>query len=282
MAPPAGVFGEGISFGGVIVGNNKLLSGKVAEHNNGGGEKMKRAFVFLLAVFMMVWVISSAFAAESDLSPFHGLRFNEPDTSIISGIDFDLSRETSITGYPGFLHSLIGWGFFVSDRSDIYNVKTYYPWFISLQHNDYPMVSGYYDSMKVGEQGCVEKGPIESLAGLPAFYEIRETFLTGLHRMIIWYISCEDSHFMVALQFYGYDDPSNQPFQESGKLIFEDFLKNLVATDELKPGNLGDGGNGGGNPGFSGDDSSGGCDVSGGLFSILSLAVFFVLRRNKI
>ena len=227
---------------------------------------MKRVFVVLLAVFMMVGVISSVFAAESDLSPLSGLIFSDPNP--YGGFSVG-DRNHIISELVGNIRWTINFG------SSIFGL-------IEIWHVEAPLSEGFYDdpfTFDASDYRIVEKGPIETLAGLPAFYIVAEVGSgSNIARVTSWYISCEDRYFAVQSATTHRNDPEMVTYN----IIFADFLNNLKATNDLKPGNIGSGGGTPGNGGNGGDDSSGGCDVSGGLFSILSLAVFFVLRRNKI
>ena len=131
----------------------------------------------------------------------------------------------------------------------------------------------------------MEKGPFTSLAGLPAFYVITEIEkdIPGFNskdRGTIWYIYCNDRYFTICSSLFDVT-PARQPYHEEQNQIFENFLKSIKNTGELKPGNT-DGGGGFSPEGENGGSSGGGCDTTGGLFSILALAVFYALRRNRV
>ena len=277
--PPAGVFGEELHLVGVIGGINKPSSARwrniiIVEEKN-----MKRAFVFLLAVFMTVGAIGSAFAAESALSPAVGLRFNDPNDSIVNDVRISLMSDTESSGYRMIIWS----GDYVKlpVLASIGTIVLSVTLSSQFQENYYDFL---YDSLVEGEAGIVKKGPKELLAGLPAFYVISEieTTVGGAiytkNKFTRWYIVCKGRFFQIIFDRAEYissdtiSPDERQRYNDQLSKIFEDFLKNLNGTD------LGGSSGGGG----SGSSGGGGCNVSGGLFSILSLAVFYALRRNKI
>jgi hypothetical protein len=234
-----------------------------------------RAAVFLaMAASMVLSVINPAVAAESDLSPFYGLIFDEPDSSTVNDSEFSVRRifNTGVnTGAQGY--HMVEWGSYTSQADPIGAIVLFYKM-------DPDLTPFIYDMYKEGQFGIIEKGPKETLVGLPAFYTITETKVSDMpipnvnditNRTITWYIVCEDRYFEITNTALNLFSEPKQHYLEQHNQVFENFLSSLKTTGELKPGSLGgdsgDGDSGDGSPG--GASSSGGCNAGYGLFGLL-------------